>query len=245
MRNRFGRGYVDRDYQSFPEFSAYKEYSGGRIPSSQWAERIDHLNSIGGQPYHWHQSVGRKAVYNQKSTPYCWMYGVCGAINNSLIRQGVGHVDLNPFATAYLGKKGRFRGGFGIEACRYIQQWGVPEKDDIPEFQRSFRWSEAAKQSARKHRLVSFEELPKNSMESVIDAILVERCPVSVAFSWWKHLVCCLGVAKRGNEFGLICLNSWGPNWGDNGYTTLWGNKAIPFEAVAVRHVRSRDESDD
>jgi hypothetical protein len=54
-----------------------------------------------------------------------------------------------------------------------------------------------------------------------------------------------VGVAVKGDGFGLICVNSWGSNWAENGYTTLWGKKAVPFEAVAVRQVRSREETND
>jgi len=148
-------------------------------------------------------------------------------------------------ATAYLGKRGRMKGGFGVEACGYIQEYGIVEEEYLPEFTKTFRWSDDAKENARKHKLVDFEELPKNSMESVVDAILCERCPVTVAFSWWRHLVCCVGVVVKGDDFGLICVNSWGSNWGDNGYTTLWGKKAVPYESVAVRQVRSREETND
>lgn len=239
------RGYIDRSYIDFPEFSAYPEYSGGRLPKSEWKDRIDHLNEIGGQPYHWHKAEGRKIIHSQASWPYCWQYGVVAAVQNCLLRQGVGYVNLNAFATAYLGKRGRRKGGFGIEGCRNIQEYGITEKEYLPEFRRTLRWPQSAKNNAKKHKLVDFEELPKNSLESVIDAILVERCPVSVAFSWWKHLVCAVGVERKGNDYGLIIVNSWGTNWGNNGYETLWGKKAVPFESVAVRQVRSRDETND
>lgn len=240
-----GRGYLNRSYIDCPEFSAYPEYSGDRLPRSQWKERIEHLNEIGGQPYHWHQAEGNKIIHSQRSTPYCWMYGTVAAVQNCLLRQGVGYVNLNPFATAYLGKRGRMKGGFGIEACGYIEEFGIVEEEYLPEFTKTFRWSDDAKENAKKHKLVDFEELPKNSMDAVVDAILCERCPVTVAFSWWRHLVCCVGVAVKGDDFGLICVNSWGSNWGENGYTTLWGKKAVPYEAVAVRQVRSREETND
>jgi|TARA_Y100000033_G_C2733327_1_gene104562 hypothetical protein len=239
------KGYRNRSYVEHPEFSAYPEYSGGRLPRSEWKGRIDHLNEIGGQPYHWHKAEGNKIIHSQRSTPYCWMYGTVAAVQNCLLRQGVGYVNLNPFATAYLGKRGRLRAGYGIEACKYIEDYGITEKEHLPEFTRTMRWSGEAKENAKKHKLVDFEELPKNSTDAVINAILCERCPVTVAFSWWRHLVCCVGVERKGDDYGLIIVNSWGTNWGNNGYETLWGKKSVPFEAVAVRQVRSRDETND
>ena len=242
-----GKGYEPRDYRAVPEFSAYPEFSGVRVPRSEWKARVEHLNATKSQPYHWHRRYCK--IQNQKSTPYCWMYGTVACMLNRYAMQGVGYVDLSPFAIAYRGKNGAMRGGYGVEACRYIQEWGVPTKEYFPEHKKDMSlWnSPEVKNSASKHKLVEFQELGRNDFEGVVSALIgPDPCPVTLALSWWGHLVAGLGVAFRGDEVGLIFANSWGDRYKegglDGGYGILWGHKAVPFEAVAVRHVRAREE---
>ena len=48
------------------------------------------------------------------------------------------------------------------------------------------------------------------------------RIPVAIALGWWGHLVCQLDPIELPNgSFGIGCDNSWGPDYGDNGYFIL------------------------
>lgn len=245
------RGYVPRDYESFPEgfnlpFSVQQE-----VPSSQWRDRIDYLNSIEAMPYHWHKKMGKAAIMNQRKTNYCWCYGVVAAVKNCYAVQGVGNVKLNAHAVAYIGKKGRNRGGFGAEACGLIQKHGIPETTVLPEFTKTLRWDRLVKASARQNNIVSFEEIGRNKFDAVVSNLIGDDpAPVTVAFEWWRHLVTALGVTyDRSGRYGLIVVNSWGSKWGagglSGGYGIIWGDKAIPFESIAVRNVRARKEVND
>lgn len=239
-----GRGYILRDYQSVPEFSAYPEFSGDRLPRSQWKERIDYLNSIGSQPIHFHKRFCK--IKNQRSSSLCWCYGVVSAVENAYAIAGVGSIDLNAYAVGYRGNGTDRRGGYGVQSCELIQRFGIPETSEIKEFTKTREWSKQVQENADKHKLVSFREIGSNDLDSVVSALLVSQCAVSVAFDWWRHLCVALGVAYRGGEWGLIVANSWGTNWSlggeSGGYGIIWGKKAIPFEAVAVKYVKARDE---
>jgi len=239
------KGYIPRDYEEVPEFSAYREFTGPRVPRSEWKERIEYLNEIKAQPVHWHKKDVE--ILNQKSWGYCWMYGTVACVANAYAHQGTGDPRFNAHAVAYRGKKGANRGGFGVEACRYIQDWGIPTKDSIPEYTKSTQWSEEASRDAAQHKLVDFEELGRDDFDGVVSALIgPDPCAVTLAFNWWGHLVAGVGVARKGNDYGLIIANSWGTNWSDGGesggYGILWGRKAIPFESVAVRYVKAREE---
>jgi len=243
------RGYVERDYESYPEFSQYQEFSGGYIPTSEWADRVEHLNSIKGQPVHWHKS--RCKIKQQARTNYCWCYGTVSGIETAYAMSGISGIELNAHAVAYRGKRGANKGGFGLEACQYIQQAGIPETKALPEFTRALTWSSEIQENALQHKLYEFEELPRqNAFEAVGSALLGDKpCCCTVAFSWWRHLVLAVGIAvRRRNQFGLIIANSWGENWslgGEvGGYGIIWNekNKADPFEAIAIRGVKARKE---
>lgn len=244
-------GYIPRDYEEVPEFSAFNEFSGDNIPRSQWSELIDHHNEHQSMPVHWHKKYLN--IESQGSWGYCWMYGTVACVANRYAMQGVGNPNLCAWASAYRGKSGRNVGGYGVEACRYIQDFGIPSQDVFPEFTKNMNlWkSKEVIESADKHKLVDFEEFGRSGIfDSVVSAILNpdDPSPCTLAFTWWGHLVAGVGVAKKGNDFGLIIANSWGTQYNaggeSNGYGILWGNKAVPFEAVRVRKVKARDESE-
>lgn len=242
------RGYVPRDYESHPETYNLPRNAGNYLPSSEWRERIDYLNSIKGQCLHWHRSLGDRVIMNQRNTNYCWMYGTVAAIKNCYATQGIGHVDLNAHAVAYMGKRGANRGGFGAEACEYIQKYGIPQQSSVPEFTKTLRWDRLVRADARQHGIVAFSEIGRDNFEGVVSTLLADDpAPCTVAYRWWGHLVCALAVTyDRSGRFGLVVVNSWGKKWGaggeSRGYGVLWGDKAIPHECIAVRNVLARKE---
>jgi hypothetical protein len=242
----FGRGYVERDYGSVPQFSVYEESPIKRLPRGEWKSRIEHLNEAGAQPYHWHKLYVK--IRSQSRFPYCWSWGTCCAIEVAYSMQGVGSPHLNAHALAYRGKNGALRGGFATEACKYIQEYGVPQESVLGGFVKQRSWSKEVQANADKHKLVDFNEIAKNDLDMLVSCLIGESPqPATIALSWWRHLVCALGVTidKRGNV-GIIFANSWGTKYKegglDGGYGILWGKKAIPYESVAVRHVKSRTE---
>ena len=240
-----GRGYVERDYKSVPEFSAFEEFGGNRLPRNEWKERIDYLNEQQAQPYHWHKRYVK--IRSQSRYPYCWMWGTCCALETAFAMQGVGSPHLNAHAAAYRGKRGAMRGGFGVEACRYIQSFGVPQESVLKGYVKQRSWSKEVQENADKHKLVDFQELGKNDFDGVVSALIGENPqPVTLALSWWRHLVAGIGVAHKGRDFGIIIANSHGTRYSagglKGGYGILWGKKAVPFESVAVRHAKARSE---
>ncbi len=248
MPGRF-RGYEKRDYKAFPSFCEYPEWSSGYLPRSEWKERIDYLNSIKSQPVHWHKK--RCKIKDQLASNYCWAFGTVSAVETAYAMSGIEGLELNAHAVAYRGKKGRTRGGFGLECCKLIQEAGIPETRHLPEFTRALTWNSEIKKEAAKHRLYEFEELPReNSFEAVVSALIGKKpSPTTVAFSWWRHLVVALGViATKRNHYGLIIANSWGTNWSlggeTGGYGIIWDrqNRADPFEAIAIKSVKARRE---
>ena len=191
-------GYVPRDYASHPEGTALPFASQPDIPVSQWRERIDYMTEIGAMPYHWHLKLGKRAIMNQRKTNYCWCYGTVAAVTNCYAVQGIGHIKLNAHAVAYLGKRGRNKGGYGLEACEYIKEYGIPETHALPEFTKTLRWDRLVRDNAKQNGIVSFEEIGRDRFGSVVSNLIGDDpAPCTVAFEWWRHLVTALGVTYR------------------------------------------------
>lgn len=244
------KGYIPRDYTAYPEFCAHPEYSGKVYPRSDWVELLELQKKNESSPYHVHKQ-NKIPILNQGRYGYCWMYGTVACILNRYATQGIDPVpNLNAHAPAAMGKNYRNKGGFGIESTRYIEKYGIPEMDVWPEFSnnKSLAKSSKVKKSCERHKLVTFEELPKNNFDAVVSALLdpVDPCPVTLAYNWWRHLICGLIPVYRGSgrsrEWGLQFVNSWGLKYGDQGFGKVWGKKAVPFESIAVRSVKVRSE---
>jgi hypothetical protein len=62
------------------------------------------------------------------------------------------------------------------------------------------------------------------------------RIPVAVGYNWWSHEVCAVDpVRVSAGNYGIRIRNSWGSSYGEDGFATLAGSKAIPDDAVAPR----------
>lgn len=243
-------GYESRDWDLHPQFSSHQEYSGTIYPRKDWVELIELQKKNRTSPMDVHKG-NSIPVRSQSSFPYCWLWGTANCVLNRYAAQGIDPVpNLNPHATAAMGKRYRKQGGFGVEATQYIQQYGIPTFDVWPKhsMDRSLEKDPRVIESCKKHKLVTFEEMPRNSFDAVMSCLIdpIDPSPCTLAFSWWRHLVAGLQGLYRGSgrniEYGLGFVNSWGEKWGDKGYGTVWNSKAKPFESVAVRSVKAVKE---
>ena len=244
-------GYTPRDWDLHPEFSSHSEYSGKLYPKSDWIELIELQKQNQSSALHVHKG-NKVKVLSQGRYGYCWMYGTVNCVLNRYAAQGIDPVpDLNAHGTAAMGKRYRNKGGYAVEGTNFISQYGIPEYAVWPTYSndRSLETDPKVIASCKKHKLVTFEEAPRSSFETVMSALIcpVDPCPVTLAFSWWRHLVAGLRAVYRGSgrsvEFGLEFVNSWGTKWGNGGYGTVWNQKAVPFESVIVRAVKAVKES--
>ena len=98
----------------------------------------------------------------------------------------------------------------------------------------------------------SYVTLPQNSARSLMHALQFGPVAVSVAASGWKsyhggvyngsysgadtdvnHAVVCVGYGVTSDNVGYwIIKNSWGPNWGENGYIRL--RRMLPHEGDEI-----------
>lgn len=242
---KLATGYIPRDYEAHPEFSAFPEYSGPRFPISQWDELIELHEANRSSPFHIHQDNKTKLI-SQGSWGYCWMYGVVQAMQIAYQAQGLNPwPELNPFGTAYLGKKGANRGGYGIEACRYIEKFGVAEFSHWRD-KKGQRMTPELKAHMAKHKIVQFEEFGRGDFEGMVSAILdpENSCATSAAYNHMRHLMAAVWITKGSHN--VICLNSWGSHRNTDrvpkGFYELRGRNRTAFEVVGIRSVLPRRE---
>jgi hypothetical protein len=217
--------------------SACEPIEFGNVPRSEWKDRIEEKERKGLFPADWLKR-GNVKVLNQRSWGYCWIYGVVGAMQLRYAMTGQRAPHLNPFFPGWLGKRGANQGGWGGEALRYIEQFGVPLESVFPgqptsraQFDRH-----EVKESAKLHKVWKFRELQRNSLQALMNMWLSDSpMPVSQAYNWWGHLVYAVKPVVIGrNEFGTLIMNSWGEGWGERGLGIIAENKATSAEQICV-----------
>ena len=239
-------GFVERDYDMVPFGSLASPLSGDdHIPREEWYDRAVEMQENKTSLIHTAKKMGWK-IKNQRSIPYCWVFGVTSAAEIAGIMQGHEYVKLSPSSVGAKVKNFRLRGGWGDQAASYAAKHGWVPQDLWPEtavkrqYDTPENWT-----AAKRYVLRDWNELRPRNLDDLYSCIL-RGIPVPVGYNWWGHLVCGLdmvpfkkprGLSDRDiiNSFGLGIANSWGEGWSAGGYGILRGSKQIPDGQVAIR----------
>jgi hypothetical protein len=211
-----------------------------RIPERDYAEHIARQDRDESSPFHWFRRF-EVPILNQADWPYCWMYGLIGAVITRYAMAGHTPPHLNAHYPAWLGKRGVKRGGWAGEGLGYVKEFGVPTMDVFsgrPSGPRSIFERGEVVASAELTKVVEFSELPRNDLNALCSVLLdpINPRPVTMGLNWWGHLVYAVKVTPR----GILIANSWGSNWGEQGLSVLAWNKSVAFEQIAVERVKPR-----
>lgn len=240
----FSTGYEPRPYDTQPEGFFAPVFNSPIIPRSQWDDHIKRQEDEQSSPDHW-RIRGGVPVLDQNGYGYCWMYGPVGAIMTAYAQTGGYVPHLSAMGPAAQGKNWRNQGGYGGEAIRYIERFGIPELSVWPEHKndRSLPNKPEVKASAEKHKVVEFLELPRSNFNALMSVLLdpINPRPVTMALNWWGHLVYGVKAVKiSAGKYGVKIVNSWKPSWGDQGTSVLTESKATAFEQIAIQRVKVR-----
>jgi hypothetical protein len=228
------RGYTPRDWDQDGLFSFADELSLPLIPRSEWAGRVEAMEQGNSRLSDMVKAAGMETK-NQQSTNYCWIFAATSALQAARIFQGYPHLELSPASVGCLVTNYRNVGGWSTQGIREGAKSGWAPSSMWPDtaIRRSYD-TEEVKAARQRYKLQEWWELRPRSEEEVATCLLC-GIPVAVGFNWWGHAVLALDLVSFGNEFGIRCLNSWGPGYGEEGFFVLKGSKRIADDAVAPR----------
>lgn len=235
---QMARGLIERDYNLNP-FGSYAPTYDDRetIPRSDWDAMIQEQEETQSTLTHIHEYY-KLPVLTQEQLPYCWIFGVGGAMMTARAAAGLSMRHLSPAATGAKIKNYARVGGWAGQAIEGIEKWGMPEVKYWPEAALDRRYdTPEMRENALQYKILKFAELPQQSFDALVTSLLLRR-PTTMALMWWGHLVYGLRpvVIERGH-YGVEIMNSWRRTWGNNGKAVLAENKATPHEAISVRAV--------
>ena len=214
-------------------------YSGERFPRSEWKELMELQEAEQSSPWHHWKGAGID-VKDQKNSSWCWCFGTIGAIQTRYAQQGMGNTNLSAASVAGpVVNYNKDRGGWGEWALEYISENGVATTDVWPELSadRTLDSDIAVKESRFKHDVPCFQAHPQRDLDSIVSSLLdpVNPCPVTLGYSWWRHLVFGTRATFTDGVITLWIVNSWGADWNGDGTVKLIGEqKCAADESITI-----------
>lgn len=241
-RRAFGTGYQARDFEADPVGRLIPAFGGKVFDRSEWPELMEMQDKNHSSPLDWHMnSVG---IMDQRQTNFCWCFGTCAGVATQYAKTGVEVPEFSPASTACMIKDFRNEGGWGSQACNGIQKYGIATTETWPNvsFNRQLPSMSHVREDMHQHDLIEFEDLGVNNFDAAMSVLLdpLHPAPVTGGFTWWGHLVILLKAVRYDGEWGVVFANSWGKDWGENGYSVLLGDKAVPYESIRIGSVKPR-----
>lgn len=228
----YSTGYVPRDYEQRPvgySSSGLTIYSKGKlIPRSEWDDRIAFKERNKARISDMLDAAGVPST-DQNGTNYCWFFGVVGACQARRAVAGLPFVPLSPACGAAQIKNFRNQGGWVNDAVEWMVEHGVCSTDIWPQaaINRKYLTDESVKQAER-FKLLEWDDIEENDFDAMMSELLADDpIPCPLGLDWWGHLIfACDGVRLGANKYGVRIRNSWGADYGDNGYAILEERKA-------------------
>jgi len=219
-------------------------YTRSIIPRKDWPDLIKYHEDRKSSPDHW-RLRGGVPITDQNGFGYCWGYGTSGAINTAYAQTGLTGLRLNPFYTAWMVKNGRNQGGWAGEYIEGVDKWGIAEESVWAPDDHTGRLanSHEVQLNAKLHGLVEYEELERESFDSLASCVLdPERpCPATVGLAWMGHLMYVTKILMLGpDKFAGKVVNSWKITWGQQGCAAFAESKLQAFEQIAIVRVKPR-----
>jgi len=178
---------------------------------------------------------------NQGQTMYCHGNSPCGAVMFLRAAQGLPFVLLSPASIAGPTVNFRNQGGYIADDLNQVATVGCASQEFVPANQIGLSGFKTGWEAdAAKYRAREWWDMGHRSANSfdLVMTLVLSGIPVCVAYNWWGHAVTIVdGVNMPGGKFGVRGRNSWGPEYGSNGFFVLDEQYGTPDEAYALRSI--------
>jgi len=208
------------------------------IPRSQWSQRI--AAQVAEKSRLSDRILEAKIrCKHQGRTNYC--HGNSPVIAAEILRL-VGNQPYVPLSGASVaGPTVNFTnsGGYIANNLRQIVEVGAASEYFVPPNQIGASGFRAGwREDAANYRVTEWWDLGRRHSQTfdLVMTLVLSSIPVCVALNWWRHAITFTDGVDFGNgKFGLRGWNSWGAEYGSNGFFVLDEQYGTPDEAYAPR----------
>lgn len=229
-----GRGYVPRDYHTYPQEMFAPPSELVLIPQSEWAERIRDMEATKSRLSDIRDRGDKGSPIkslDQNGQGYCWAYSSTSAVMLTRAANNQPYVRLSAHAVACMIKNYRDEGGWCGLSAKFYRERGCPSVEFWPEKSMSRAndtpetWANAAQHKITEDFVdLTREVYDQNLTFAQAITCLLSRIPCPMDFNHWSHSVCGCdpvnGTSKRGTyrvESGkLASLEEFDLHWGMN-----------------------------
>jgi len=191
-----------------------------RIPREKWADLI----RAGQGTFLGNLTRPVLPPHDQAQTNYCWAHGSTRAVEALRVYQGQLPLILSAESVAVPLTGGQNRGGTPDEALLQLRKYGACKQEFWPLNDLNIKHAKTGWDNDRlDHQVIAWADV-ENFADQM--TLALHRIPVAIGLGWWGHLVCQLDpILFPDGTFGLGCDNSWGSDYGENGYFILTESK--------------------
>ena len=151
----------------------------------------------------------------------CWAHCVNGAVEANANLYLNRHVDLDLAEQELVScaRAGGCAGGYPDGACGYVRDTGVVDEQCFPESGLDEPCSNRCPSPLELIRIHDYESFVPASAAD-IQRRLIQRGPLTFGIAAWRHVMVLVGYGTDVADGQPIWTlkNSWGPDWGENGY---------------------------
>lgn len=212
------------------------------IPRSKWDELIAAKDANKS----WLYDIVKDSVpvMNQGQLGYCHAYCFAAAVMMQRVVEGMGTVVLSAESVGGPVTGWRNEGANPEDDLNQAVSGGFCEASfmDAPWSLRPSRWKAGWEENALNYRVAEFFDLdvPGKVFDACATATLC-GIPYGCGFGFWSHaIVGGLKLQKVNGVYSIMHRNSWGADYGDNGFFFMAEGKGTPdLGAFGVRQVQA------
>lgn len=233
--------------QAYPDGKVCGPASTVTLPWEQFPDRIADIkrNRCSVKDIFLDSKIGVKL----QTLNYCHSYSAVSGVMIEREVMGLPYVPLSPSSVGAPITGFTNSGAYIEDALKQLVNVGCTSTEFVPESTYDGRdFKPGWKANAAKHKVIQWGELPSRNFQAHASAVLLGK-PVPMCFYYMKHAMLFVEVVDLDtslpctnfNRYGLATLNSWG-DWGDHGFGTFRGTKALADCAYIIEQVTNSDD---